>query len=95
MAHRFGRDFARRRRGAIILVASSLEASAAPYKANYAAVKSYVSSLGQALHYELKKRDVDVLVVSPGMTNTEAIEHADGIDFHKVGVRCRDPPSLR
>ncbi|RAU94972.1 short-chain dehydrogenase [Mycobacterium colombiense] len=85
MAHHFGRDFARRGRGAIVLVASTLEASPAPYAANYAAVKAYVSSLGQALHYELKKDGVDVLVVSPGMTKTEITERSVGLDFEKIG----------
>ena len=84
MAHHFGRDFVRRGRGAIVLVASSLEASAAPYVANYAAVKAYVSSLGQALHYELKKQGVDVLVVSPGMTKTEITDRSIGLDFEKI-----------
>lgn len=84
MAHRFGRDFAKRGRGAIVLVASSLEASATPYAANYAAVKAYVSSLGQALHYELKKEGVDVLVVSPGMTKTEIADRTIGLDLQKM-----------
>ncbi len=94
LAHRFGRDFVRRRRGAIILVASSLEASAAPYVANYAAVKGYVSSLGRALHYELKKDGVDVLVVSPGMTKTEALDRPIGIDFRKVGGPMMEPAQV-
>ncbi len=84
MAHHFGREFARRGRGAIILVASSLEASATPYTANYGAVKAYVSSLGQALHYELKNQGVDVLVVSPGMTKTEGAQRSNGLDFQKI-----------
>jgi len=64
LAHRFGRDFAQRRRGAIVLVSSSIAASPVPYSANYAAVKAYVLSLGQALNYELKKDGVDVLVAT-------------------------------
>ncbi|WP_216903472.1 SDR family NAD(P)-dependent oxidoreductase [Nocardia alni] len=85
MAHHFGREFTRRGRGAIILVASSLEASAAPFTANYAAVKAYVSSLGQALNYELKGHGVDVLVVSPGMTESEITQRSAGLDFQKLG----------
>jgi hypothetical protein len=37
------------------------------------------------LNYELKKHDVDALVVSPGQTQTEGLEHAVGIDFDKLG----------
>jgi len=84
LAHRFGRRFAQRRRGAVILVSSMIGAGPAPYLANYAAVKAYVSSLGLALNYELKKDGVDVLVVSPGPTQTEGLDNAVGIDFHKL-----------
>lgn len=88
LAHRFGQDFAQRRRGAIILVSSTVAASPVPYLANYAAVKAYVLSLGQALNYELKKDGVDVLVVSPGPTQTPGHENA-GIDVG--GVRAMAP----
>jgi short-subunit dehydrogenase len=84
LAHRFGRDFAQRHRGAIILVSSSIAASPVPFEANYAAVKAYVLSLGQALNYELKKDGVDVLVISPGQTQTEGLDNAVGIDFSKL-----------
>ncbi|KHO25661.1 SDR family NAD(P)-dependent oxidoreductase [Mycolicibacterium setense] len=85
MAHRFGQDFARRRRGGIILVSSTIAASPVPYLANYAAVKAYVLSLGRALNYELKKDGVDVLVVSPGPTQTQGHQKA-GIDMRGVSV---------
>lgn len=84
MAHAFGSALVRRGRGASVLVASTLEASAVPYVANYAAAKAYVSSLGQALHYELKRDGVDVLVVSPGMTQTEITERSFGLDPQKI-----------
>lgn len=84
LAHRFGREFAQRRRGGIILVSSSIGAIAVPYQANYAASKAYVLSLGQALHHELKKEGVDVLVVSPGQTQTEGLDNGSGIDFAKL-----------
>ncbi|WP_020415748.1 SDR family oxidoreductase [Amycolatopsis sp. ATCC 39116] len=91
LAHRFGREFVGRRRGALILVASSLAATPVPFQANYAAVKAYVLSLGQALNHEWKKHDVDVLVVSPGPTRTEGLDNAVGIDFGKLGGRKMDP----
>jgi short-subunit dehydrogenase len=83
LAHRFGSDFAQRRRGAIILVSSTIAAGPIPYLANYAAIKAYVLSLGQALNYELKQDGVDVLVVSPGPTQTPGHESA-GIDVGGV-----------
>ncbi|WP_422743404.1 SDR family NAD(P)-dependent oxidoreductase [Mycobacterium sp. WMMD1722] len=83
LAHGFGRRFAQRGRGAIVLVSSTIAGSAVPYLANYAAVKAYVLSLGQALNYELKKDGVDVLVVSPGPTRTPGHDNA-GIDVRGV-----------
>ncbi|GHE83773.1 short-chain dehydrogenase [Amycolatopsis deserti] len=91
LAHRFGREFVRRGRGALILVSSSLATSPVPYQANYAAVKAYVLSLGQALNHEWKEHGVDVLVVSPGPTQTEGLDNAIGIDFRKLGGRKMDP----
>jgi short-subunit dehydrogenase len=85
LAHRFGQDFAQRRRGAIVLVSSTIAASPVPYLANYAAVKAYVLSLGRALNYELKKDGVDVLVVSPGPTRTPGHQKA-GVDVGGVSV---------
>ena len=85
LAHRFGKNFAQRGRGAIILVSSTIAAGAVPYLANYAAVKAYVLSLGQALNYELAKTGVDVLVVSPGPTQTDGHAQA-GINMRGVSV---------
>lgn len=91
LAHRFGHDFAQRRRGAIILVSSMIAAGPVPYQANFAAVKAYVSSLGQALNHELKKDGVDVLVLSPGQTQTEGLDNTAGIDFGKLPGRKMAP----
>jgi short-subunit dehydrogenase len=54
---------------------------AAPYSANYAATKAYVSALGRALHYELKPAGADVLTLAPGPTDTEGLHETEGIDF--------------
>ncbi|WP_119698784.1 SDR family NAD(P)-dependent oxidoreductase [Microbacterium halotolerans] len=94
LAHRFGREFVRRQRGALILVSSSIAASPVPYEANYAAAKAYVLSLGQALNYEWKKDGVDVLVVSPGPTQTEGLDNAVGIDFSTMGGAKMDPAQV-
>ena len=81
VAHRYGRVMASRRRGALILVSSTVGHFAVPYSANYAATKAYVSALGRALHYELKPAGVDVLTLAPGPTDTEGLHEAEGIDF--------------
>lgn len=94
LAHRFGGDFAQRGRGAIILVSSMIAAGPVPYQANFAAVKAYVSSLGQALNRELKKDGVDVLVLSPGQTRTEGLDNTAGIDFDKLMGRKMAPSQV-
>ncbi|MEB4211759.1 SDR family NAD(P)-dependent oxidoreductase [Mycobacterium sp. 94-17] len=81
LAQRFSAAMARRRRGALILLASAVGHAAVPYTANYAASKAYVSSLGRALHYELKPAGVDVLTLAPGPTDTEGFHETEGIDF--------------
>lgn len=43
-----------------------------PWSAAYAATKAFVHSLGLALHGELAGTGVDVLVLAPGATDTEA-----------------------
>ena len=94
IAHQFGRQFARRRRGGIILISSTVGAGPAPYLANYAAAKAYILSLGQALNYEFKKAGVDLLVVSPGPTKTEGAEQAEGIDFSKLPLPMMSPDKV-
>jgi short-subunit dehydrogenase len=86
LAHHFGRRFAQRGRGAIVLVSSTIAVSPLPYLANYAAVKAYVLALGQALNYELRNDGVDVLVVSPGPTRTAG--HA------KAGIEVGGAPVM-
>lgn len=84
MAHRYGRAFAARGRGAVILISSAVGFGPVPYAANYAAVKAYIASLGQALDYELSGSGVDVVTLAPGSTKTEGADNAPGIDFGKM-----------
>ena len=44
-----------------------------PYSAAYAATKAFVQSFGESLWVELGAQGVDVLVVNPGPTDTEAL----------------------
>lgn len=62
----FGRRFAARGRGGLILLGSLLGFQGAPYSANYAATKAYVQSLAEGIGEELKSSGVDVLSVAPG-----------------------------
>ena len=77
LAHLFAQKMSQRGRGGIIFVSSMGGYGSMPYMANYMAAKSYFISLGEALHYELKNKGVDVTVLCPG-----------GIDTRpKVGVK--------
>lgn len=91
MAHVYGQMFARRRRGALILISTVVGLAPLPYAANYGAVKAYIASLGQALHYELKGSGVDVLTLAPGATKTEGADNAPGINFSKMPGQPTQP----
>jgi short-subunit dehydrogenase len=70
LTHHFGQVLARRGRGGILLVSSVAGIQGVPYIANYSATKSYVLSLGEAVHRELSPRGVHVTVLVPGATAT-------------------------
>ena len=70
LTHHFGQSLARRGRGGILLVSSVAGIQGVPYIANYAASKSYVLSLGEAVHRELSPHGVHVTVLVPGATAT-------------------------
>jgi uncharacterized protein len=59
-----------RRRGQIVLVASTASFIPCPYFAVYGATKAYVRSLGEALSQEVRGSGVTVNVLCPGATAT-------------------------
>lgn len=72
----------------IIQVASSAAFSPSPFFAVYAATKSFVVSLSDALGHELKDQGIKVLAVCPGPVETEFFGVAQKNEFmkDKVGV---------
>jgi short-subunit dehydrogenase len=60
-----------RRRGKVMLVASTAGFQPGPRMAVYFATKAYVLSLGEALAYELRGTGVTVTTLCPGATATE------------------------
>ena len=66
LAHTFGRRFAARGRGGIVLMSSLLAFQGVPRAANYAATKAYVQTLAEGLRAELAPRGVDVIASAPG-----------------------------
>lgn len=71
LTHFFGRQMRDRDRGAIINVSSRTGEIAMPYFAMYCATKSFISIMTEALWFELKDTNVDVVVVKPDQTATE------------------------
>ena len=67
-----------RKRGKIVLVASTASFLPCPNMAVYAASKAYVRSFGEALAQELATSGVSVNVLCPGATETEFFEVAGG-----------------
>lgn len=70
MSLHFGRRFAVRRRGGIVLMGSIVGFQGTPLAANYAATKAYVQTLAEALHAELAPSGVDVISSAPGPTDS-------------------------
>jgi len=67
----FGRRFAKRGRGGMVLMSSIVGGSqGTPNAAHYAATKAYVQVLAEALYVELSPMGVDVLAAAPGPINS-------------------------
>jgi short-subunit dehydrogenase len=59
----------------VVNIASILGLRAIPYQSEYCASKFAVRGFSEAIRPELKKLGIDVLVVSPGSTESELFEH--------------------
>jgi len=77
LTHYVSRKMIERKNGAIIFLGSVVAFQPTPYMATYAATKVFNQFLGNALWWELKKYNIDVLVVNPGGTETEFQRIAD------------------
>ena len=73
LTHAISPALIKRGKGGILLTGSIEGFLAFPWSASYAASKAFVLSLGESLWYELKPYGVDVLVLAPGSTDTEAL----------------------
>lgn len=73
LAHALSPALIQRGKGGIVFTGSIEGFLAFPWSASYAASKAFVLSLGESLWYELQPYGVDVMVLAPGSTNTEAL----------------------
>lgn len=87
---------AKRKRGAIINVASVAGKIATPKSAVYSATKFAVLGYSNALRLELKPLGISVLTVNPGPIDTEFFEIADktGSYLSKVGLLVQQPEDI-
>ena len=76
MVHHYAPPMVERGHGGVMLIASLLAFQGTPYAAHYAATKAYVQCFGEALNVELAGTGVNVLVTSPGPTDTGFAERA-------------------
>lgn len=93
MARLFGEAMVTHRCGALIFVSSLFGYQGVPIVANYAASKAYILSLGEALNVEMKPHGVDVLVLSPGLTNTDMPAQMP-INFGKMPITTSSPKAV-
>ena len=93
----FAQDMKRNKRGKILNVSSTAAFQPAPYLAAYAASKSYVLSLTEALHIELGKYGISVSALCPGPTGTNWAKEA-GMQSSKMfatGVMTAEQVALK
>lgn len=67
----------KRRRGAILNVASTAAMQPLPYAAGYSAAKAYVLAFSEAVHQEVSGKGVTVTALAPGPVDTDFWEIAD------------------
>ena len=85
LAHHFlNLMYDKKRKGGYLFVSSGVAAAGIPYIGDYAATKAYQLNLGQALHHELASSGINVTVLMPGPTKTEAYSGREDIDFSKM-----------
>ncbi len=73
IAQAFAPRLIERGKGGILITGSVEGFLGFPWSAAYAATKAFVHSLGEALWAELKPHGVDVLVLAPSATDTDAV----------------------
>lgn len=83
LAHAFAPRLIERGRGGLILTGSIEGLLGFPFSSGYAATKAFVTVLGEGLWGELRSRGVDVLVLSPGATDTAA-PTLQGVDKARI-----------
>ena len=93
IAHHFAPRLIARGKGGLLFTGSIESYLGFPWSSAYAASKAFVTVLGEGLWGELERRGVDVLVLSPGSTDTAALT-LQGIDRSKIPGRIMPPDEV-
>jgi uncharacterized protein len=86
LIHHFAPRLVARGRGGVLLTSSVGGLNGVPYVSNTAAIESYVLTLGEGLHVELKPHGVRVTVLMPGPTLTESMSKM-GVDPSEMPMK--------
>jgi len=88
--HHFGRKFAERGRGGIMLVGSLAGNAGSPLVATYSAAKAFTQMLAESLWNELKPRGIDVLITVIGAVVSPSLYRSGMGDTGPVQVCSSD-----
>lgn len=72
-----------RGRGGIVVVASTAAFQGTPWTSTYAATKAFDLVFAEGLHHELRPKNIDVVALCPGSTDTEGPKRT-GVDPKRV-----------
>jgi short-subunit dehydrogenase len=89
LSHMYLGEMKKKRKGILINVASMTAFMPVPYMATYAASKVFVRSFTEALTQEYKPYDIQVMLLSPGLTRTNFNEAA-GLNSEKGNALSSD-----
>ena len=73
-----------RKIGGIVIISAISAYGVAPYYSISVASSSYLLSIGESLHYELKPQGIDVTVLLPGPTRAPLMLESKDWDFSKA-----------
>jgi uncharacterized protein len=93
LAHAFAPRLIARGRGGFLFTGSIESFLGFPWSSAYAASKAFVKALGEGLWGELRAHDIDVLVLAPGATDTDA-PTLQGVDRQKIPGRLMPPSEV-
>ncbi len=94
LTHLFLPNMIAKKEGGIIIISSLASRQHFPNFALYSACKSFEASFGITLNFELKSKNIDVLVVSPAVTETKFWERT-GWDMDLMEKTMSHPFALK